>query len=629
MKRKALFWSTLIIIVIFFLLYLYSFTTTNASNLYLTVDYENNNGWEISGVENGEEKSLTATQAIDYTKTVFLRRTILENWASYSKIYIDTGRAVLVFVDESLVFSNYQTDLSVPGELPRMQKPQNQPFSLVFSFNPSWVGKTITVVTRVYDNEPYGSIGFELVSDDVLLFQHGAWVNQHALPGAIYGIISVLLFGLFLFQLSTSKKGFPILLLVFASLLQMFCYMSVLNENPLPMIDSGLATAFYFLFPLLYLGTKMTNLRKMYFITILSVWSIYFILYTATFVLHLPLPYWFDKVELLCFILLGIMLYYCLKERRTNTFLRYFLSLLVVFLAGYTMLFFASAALNKPLNKYMIIIFKEAFRLYCRPLLFWVFTTILFALFILAVWEVLQDRIWVAKQLERMKSEQAMLDLQIEAAKEQLNVLRTANEQTVIYRHDMRHHLSLLSGFAMDGDMQKIKEYLVAAESDINAVTPVRYSENETVNLILSSFEAKANKVGVSLCAKVQLPAVLEVNDTEICSLLSNGLENAITAAAKLQDETLRKVDIRVFVKDGKLLISIKNAYAGTLEMEGKFPKTQNREEGHGFGIKSMIAIVERYGGLHSFKTVDGVFVIQLVLPIIQRSKVSLAVNEP
>ena len=160
MKRKALFWSTLIVIVIFFLLYLYSFTTTNASNLYLTVDYENNNGWEISGVENGEEKSLTATQAIDYTKTVFLRRTILENWASYSKIYIDTGRAVLVFVDESLVFSNYQTDLSVPGELPRMQKPQNQPFSLVFSFNPSWVGKTITVVTRVYDNEPYGSIGF-------------------------------------------------------------------------------------------------------------------------------------------------------------------------------------------------------------------------------------------------------------------------------------------------------------------------------------------------------------------------------------------------------------------------------------------------------------------------------------
>lgn len=616
MKKNVLFGGIMIVTVILFCMYFYSFTTSNANNLYLSVDYEIENGWEISGIENGEEVSLTASEAIDSPNTVLLKRTVLETWASYSRIYIDTGRAVSVFVDEKLVFRNHEAELSSPGELPLMQKPQDQPFSLTFSFNPTWVGQTVTIVTRRYENEPYGSIGFDLVSDEVLLFQHEAWVNQRALPGAIFGILSLLLFGLFLYQLSTMKKGYPILFLLLASLLQMLCFMSVLNENPLPMIDNGLATILYFLFPLLYLGTKMTHSKKGYLIATLSVWSVYFILFICIYMLYLPLPYWFDKVDVLCFLLLGIMLYYSFKERRINHFSRLFLKVLGAFCIGYMLLFFITALINKPLNQFIIILFKELFNLYSRPLMFWVFTTILMALFILTVWELMQDRIHGVKQIERMQSEQAILDLQLEATKGQLYALENANEQTVIYRHDMRHHLSLISGYVMDEDMEKIKEYLEEAAASIDAVTPVCYCKNNTVNLILSSFDTKAKKEGVSLYTEVHLPAKMGMSDTELCALLSNGLENAIAAVAKVQDETLRRVDIRASVNDGKLLISIKNAYEGSLEMEGRFPKSRNRGEGHGFGIKSMVAIVERYGGLYSFECTDGVFLLEMVLPL-------------
>ncbi len=203
---------------------------------------------------------------------------------------------------------------------------------------------------------------------------------------------------------------------------------------------------------------------------------------------------------------------------------------------------------------------------------------------------------------------------QLKQAKLELDTMRQAHNNTVLYRHDMRHHLSLIGGFAADGDLQKIKEYLANTEAAIDALTPVRYCENDTVNLILSSFDARAKKAGVMLQVNVNLPAELGMNDTELCSLLSNALENAIHAAAMVEEEKLRKVYIYATITGNKLILSTENAYMGTLEMEGELPKLKNSKDGHGFGIKSMVSIVEHHGGLYSFDIEGGIFILRLML---------------
>ncbi|MDD3040854.1 sensor histidine kinase [Bacteroides sp.] len=219
------------------------------------------------------------------------------------------------------------------------------------------------------------------------------------------------------------------------------------------------------------------------------------------------------------------------------------------------------------------------------------------------------------KQTDALR-ERDILATQFHQAQSELDTMRQMQESTVMYRHDMRHHLSLIGSFAAEGDIQKIKEYLSITEADINALTPVRYCENETVNLILSTFETRAKKDSVILCTDIKLPETLGINDTELCSLLSNALENALTATAQVMDDKLRKVYIHALVNSDKLVISTENAYIGKIEMEGELPKSQSNEAGHGFGIKSMVAIVERHGGLYSFETADGVFVLQLMLPL-------------
>lgn len=204
---------------------------------------------------------------------------------------------------------------------------------------------------------------------------------------------------------------------------------------------------------------------------------------------------------------------------------------------------------------------------------------------------------------------------QLHQAQIELDTMRQMQQGTAIYRHDMRHHLSLIGGFAADGDLQKITDYLAITEADIDALTPIRYCENETVNLILSNFDTRAKKERVTLQVDVKLPEELCMNDTELCSLLSNALENAITAAAQIEDEKLRKVYIQAIINDEKLVISTENAYVGKIETEGELPKSNSKEAGHGFGIKSIVSIVERHGGLYSFETEGGVFILRLMLP--------------
>ena len=83
-----------------------------------------------------------------------------------------------------------------------------------------------------------------------------------------------------------------------------------------------------------------------------------------------------------------------------------------------------------------------------------------------------------------------------------------------------------------------------------------------------------------------------------------------------MEEEKLRKVYIHAIINGGRLVVSTENAYVGKIDMEGELPKSNRKDAGHGFGIKSMVAIVERPGGLYSFETVGGVFILQLMLPL-------------
>jgi len=212
------------------------------------------------------------------------------------------------------------------------------------------------------------------------------------------------------------------------------------------------------------------------------------------------------------------------------------------------------------------------------------------------------------KQANRQR-EKDMLDAQFRLAQTEFASLRQLQQNAAAYRHDMRHHFALLQGLASKEHIEGIKEYLRTAQSDMDAITPLRFCENETVNLILSAFATKAKQGSILLTVDAKLPDSLPFSDTELCSLLSNALENAIHACEQIPDSNKRIIQLRVYSKNTKLCIDIRNSYQAEPIFQQGLPVS--KEQGHGFGTKSMVHIVEKHGGVFQFSVKDGWFIFQ------------------
>lgn len=211
-----------------------------------------------------------------------------------------------------------------------------------------------------------------------------------------------------------------------------------------------------------------------------------------------------------------------------------------------------------------------------------------------------------------LQRERDMLDGQFRQAQAEFASLRQMQQNAASYRHDMRHHFALLQGMASKGHIEEVKEYLQTAQSDMDSITPLRFCENETVNLILSSFAGKAKQSKILLTIDAKLPDTLPFSDTELCSLLSNALENAIHGTEHISDSSQRTIRLRMYSKNTKLCIDIRNNYQTEPVFHEGLPLS--KEQGHGFGTKSMIHIVERHGGVFQFSVKDGWFIFQAAI---------------
>ena len=212
-----------------------------------------------------------------------------------------------------------------------------------------------------------------------------------------------------------------------------------------------------------------------------------------------------------------------------------------------------------------------------------------------------------------IQSTQNALQQEISSAEDQIALLNETNQQMAVYRHDVRHHINLLNGLLADGKIERAQEVLNTSMADLDAITPKRYCENETVNLLCSSYDSKAKRLGVQLKINALLPKEVPLSDTELCSVVSNGLENALRAAS--QPEVADQwVGFSCYVRQGNIFMLIQNPYAGQVVIRDGLPVSSR--EGHGYGCYSIQAITQRNGGLCSFEAENGVFSLRLSFPL-------------
>lgn len=221
--------------------------------------------------------------------------------------------------------------------------------------------------------------------------------------------------------------------------------------------------------------------------------------------------------------------------------------------------------------------------------------------------------------------QRSMLEAELKQAEVAVEGLRSVETQVAVYQHDMRHHLSAIEGFLSAEQPLQARNYIKKVQADVEAVTPKRFCENELVNLLCSSFSEKALRLKVDLSVDAKLPQELAVSNTELCSILSNGLENALNAVGELE-KPLKWVSLYCGIRLNKLLIEVKNPYEGEITMQDGLPVSDR--DGHGYGCRSIRSIATQNDGLCTFDAEQGIFTLRVMLPLLSLENAGRVVNE-
>lgn len=220
-----------------------------------------------------------------------------------------------------------------------------------------------------------------------------------------------------------------------------------------------------------------------------------------------------------------------------------------------------------------------------------------------------------AEEEKRMQLQQVQnsLNLQLKQSVHEISTLRESQELTRQYRHDLRHHLQYISACIENHQEEQAQKYISGICKEIEAQRVECYCENEAANLIFSSFVGRARNDGITMNISGALPAFLLIADSDLCVLLSNALENAIHASKPFAAEgKAASIDVQFYEKEGKIFLQITNPCKKEIPFEKGIPVSD--QPGHGIGVQSICAIVERYKGVYSFQVKEERFILRLFL---------------
>ena len=142
-------------------------------------------------------------------------------------------------------------------------------------------------------------------------------------------------------------------------------------------------------------------------------------------------------------------------------------------------------------------------------------------------------------------------------------------------------------------------------------------SGNKDVDIILAEKSLLAEKNNIVIRSIVDGEKLSFMGVEDLYSLLGNALDNAIEAASQEQDEARRIITLYAAAKNELFTIHIENPCAKEpLFMDGLPVTTKSDIDYHGYGMRSMRYLCEKYHGVLTTGWEGGIFSLDILFPL-------------
>lgn len=183
-------------------------------------------------------------------------------------------------------------------------------------------------------------------------------------------------------------------------------------------------------------------------------------------------------------------------------------------------------------------------------------------------------------------------------------MLKQQMKENAQIRHEILHRLTALDCLVQKQDFDGAKTQLSNILKEQGSREPFLFTENVAVNTILQYAARKAKQQDTCFQSLVQIPEEVPVTENDLCILIMNMLDNALEACGKIAVPKERWIFVQIKIAGAYLAIKCENSFNGELKRDAKGNLlTTKSEPYHGFGIRQMEAVVEKYQSALVFQT--------------------------
>ncbi|WP_051525876.1 sensor histidine kinase [Butyrivibrio proteoclasticus] len=190
---------------------------------------------------------------------------------------------------------------------------------------------------------------------------------------------------------------------------------------------------------------------------------------------------------------------------------------------------------------------------------------------------------------------------------ETIDNLSRLNDKLRMDRHDYLNQLQIVYGLMELEEYDEMNSYLRKVYKELLKTGKAVKTSKPAINALLAAKSAEAEAKGIEFLIEVKSDLKnLNIEDWELCKVLSNIIDNAVKA---LEDSDVQEKKIRINITESQqqYIFSVENNGPEIpLEIrESIFKKgfTTKKEEGHGMGLAIVSEIVSKAKGKIELKS--------------------------
>lgn len=213
---------------------------------------------------------------------------------------------------------------------------------------------------------------------------------------------------------------------------------------------------------------------------------------------------------------------------------------------------------------------------------------------------------------DRLANSLSSIELLWEQKRAQYELSRENIELINIKCHDIRNRISQAGSAGAPLSSDAIHEMIDSIRIYDSSVR----TGNTALDTVLTEKRLICSEENIELSCMADGSLLSGVSDDDLYFLMDNILRNAIEATRELSDAERRVISLTVTAAGPMVRILEENYFDGELEFADGLPRsTKGDDDNHGFGMRSIRHMVDKYKGDLALSVRDGVFSLSILLP--------------